>query len=61
MELNRNGAGETKTAELLPCDLDSCATSAHRNGEKQNPPASPVFPANPHLTMPIPTVLYLSW
>lgn len=61
VELNRNGSGETKTAEMSPCDSDSCATSAHRNGEKQNSPASPAFPANPHLTMPVPTVLYFSW
>ena len=62
-ELNRDGAGETQTAQLPPHDPDSCATSAHGDGEKQNPPAFPAFPVNPHQTMSIPTgfFLYLGW
>lgn len=53
-ELNRGGAGDPHAL----CDSDLCATSAPGDGEKQNPPTSPVFPVNPHQTTSIPTVFF---
>jgi len=57
-ELNREGAGEMQTAQLPLCDSDSCATSAHGDGEKQSPPASPAFPVNPPQTVFIHTAFF---
>lgn len=57
-ELNKVGEWETQTAQLPPRISDSCATSAHEDGEKQNPPGSPSFPSNSHHTMSIPSGLF---
>lgn len=44
-ELNKDGEGETQTAQLPSCVSDFCSTPAHEDGEKQNPPGSPLFPS----------------
>lgn len=54
-ELNKDGLGETETAQLPPHVLDPCASSAHEDGEKQNPPGSPSFPVRSYHTMSIPS------
>lgn len=61
-ELNSDGAGEMQTTQVPLHGSDSCATSAHKDGEKQNPPSTPFFTANLHWTASIPTVfLYFGW
>lgn len=56
-ELNKDGEGETR---LHSCHhvADSCASSAHEDGEKQNPPGSPSLPVNSHHTLSIPSGLF---
>lgn len=54
-ELNKDGLGETETAQMPPCVSDPCASSAHEAGEKQNPLGSPSFPVRSHHTVSIPS------
>lgn len=61
-ELNKDEAGEMQATQMPLHGSDFCATSAHRDGEKQNPPSTPAFPVNLHWTASIATVfLYFGW